>query len=76
MDGLVAARIRGELVGIGVSVGRTGRRIFGEFDFARDEVLAHGSPHAKAISRYSRKWVRPPADSERRPWRDWEDGED
>jgi len=73
MDGVVAARVGGRLIGIGVSVGRKGRRIFGEFDFQDDVVLDHGRPPAKAISRYSRKWVRPPAGSERRPWRGLDD---
>lgn len=68
MDGIAAARVDGDLVGIGISVGRRGQRIFGEFDFAADEVLAHGRPAARAISRHSRRWIRPPANSNRRPW--------
>jgi hypothetical protein len=74
IDGFVAARVHDRLVGVGVSVGRKGRRIFGEFDFEKDEALAHGSAHARAISRHARKWVRPPAGSDRRPWRGLDDG--
>jgi hypothetical protein len=73
MDGFAAARIRGRLIGIGISVGRTGRRIHGEFDFQDDTVLGHGSAPAKAVSRHARKWVRPPRGSSRRPWQDWDD---
>ena len=49
--GFVTARTEGELVGLAVSLGRDGRRIYGEFDFRADKVLAHGRPLANALSR-------------------------
>jgi len=57
--GFVTAREDGRRVGLGVSLGRDGRRIYGEFDFARDAILAHGRPRASAMSRAGRTWLDP-----------------
>ena len=55
--GFVIGRQEGRLLGLGVSLGRKGRHIYGEFDFANDRVLAHGRPLASGLSRLSRKWL-------------------
>jgi hypothetical protein len=55
--GFVIGREEGKLVGLGVSLGRKGRHIFGEFDFSQDKVLAHGRPPMAALSRASRRWL-------------------
>ncbi len=66
--GLVTAREDGRRVGLGVSLGRKGRRIYGEFDFVRDKVLAHGRPAASALSGYCRRWLDPSAGQVPTPW--------
>ncbi len=55
--GFVTGVENGRLVGLGVSVGREDRHIYGEFDFTKDKVLAHGRPLASALSRASRTWL-------------------
>ncbi len=55
--GFVTGREQGRLMGLGVSLGRKGRHIYGEFDFANDEVLTHGRELASALSRMSRSWL-------------------
>ncbi|MDX2474668.1 MAG: hypothetical protein QNL91_13275 [Candidatus Krumholzibacteria bacterium] len=55
--GFVTGREQGRLLGLGVSLGRKGRHIYGEFDFANDEVLTHGRELASALSRMSRSWL-------------------
>jgi len=57
--GLVIAREGERRVGLGVSLGRDGRRIYGEFDFVRDRVLPHGRPAASALSGFARRWLDP-----------------
>lgn len=52
--GFVLAREEGQLIGLAVSLGRKGRKIYGEFDFRRDKVLPNGRPVAKALSAASR----------------------
>ncbi|MFO7653625.1 MAG: hypothetical protein R6X25_07350 [Candidatus Krumholzibacteriia bacterium] len=69
MNGFAVARVGRYLMGVGISQGRTGRRIYGEFAFAEDEARPHGSAQAQAISRYSRKLLHAPAGSEQRAWR-------
>ena len=44
-------------LGLGVSLGRKGRRIFGEFDFVNDEVLPNGRREASALSAFCRRWL-------------------
>jgi hypothetical protein len=56
------------LLGVGVSLGRKGRRIYGEFDFANDEVLAHGRPLIAALSRASRAWLNATDGNLPEPW--------
>lgn len=48
--GFVLAREEGQLLGLAVSLGRNGRRIYGEFDFRRDKVLPNGRTLAKVLS--------------------------
>ena len=55
--GFVVGREDGRLVGLGVSLGRKGRKIYGEFDFNRDKVVAHGRPVMAGLSRASRRWL-------------------
>lgn len=56
------------LLGVGVSLGRKGRRIYGEFDFANDEVLVHGRPLIAALSRASRAWLNADDGNLPEPW--------
>ncbi|MGD9547255.1 MAG: hypothetical protein AB7V45_06830 [Candidatus Krumholzibacteriia bacterium] len=44
-------------LGLGVSLGRNGRRIFGEFDFVNDKVLPNGREEASALSSFCRRWL-------------------
>ncbi len=48
--GFVVAREKGELIGLAVSLGKKGRRIYGEFDFRKDEVMPNGRAAASALS--------------------------
>ncbi len=66
--GLVIAREEERRIGLGVSLGRKGRKIYGEFDFVRDKVLAHGRPAASALSGYCRRWLDPQAGQVPTPW--------
>lgn len=66
--GFVIGREEGKLVGLGVSLGRDGRRIFGEFDFTQDKVLAHGRPSMAALSRASRRWLNVESGKLPEPW--------
>lgn len=66
--GFVIGREDGKLVGLGVSLGRKGRHIFGEFDFSRDKVLAHGRPPMAALSRASRRWLNVESGNLPEPW--------
>ncbi len=66
--GFVVGRESGKLIGLGVSLGRKGRRIFGEFDFSQDKVLAHGRPPMAALSRASRRWLNVDAGNLPEPW--------
>lgn len=66
--GFVTGREGGKLVGLGVSLGRKGRRIFGEFDFTQDKILVHGRPPMAALSRVSRRWLNVAAGNLPEPW--------
>lgn len=66
--GFVVGREDGKLVGLGVSLGRKGRNIFGEFDFASDQVRAHGRPAMAGLSRASRRWLNVDDGNLPEPW--------
>jgi len=66
--GFVLGRDEGELVGLGVSLGRKGRHIYGEFDFSEDTVLPNGRPLASALSQASRRWLDPDVSRLPEPW--------
>jgi len=57
--GFVTAREEGRLIGLGVSLGRNGRKIYGEFDFSADKVVAHGRGPMSGLSSSSRRWLNP-----------------
>jgi len=66
--GFVVGREQGRLVGLGVSLGRDGRHIYGEFDFASDEILTHGRPLVNAMSVTSRSWLNVDGGNLPPPW--------
>jgi len=66
--GFVVGREEGRLLGLGVSVGREGRPIYGEFDFANDKVLVHGRPLLSALSRATRAWLNADDGNLPMPW--------
>ena len=53
--GFVLARQDGRLLGLAVSLGKNGRRIYGEFDFRHDRILPNGRPAAQSLSAACRK---------------------
>lgn len=57
MQGFVVGWVDDELVGVGNSAGRRGRRILGELDFRSGEVKAHGRPVARGLSTEARTWT-------------------
>ncbi len=69
LEGFVVGRLDGQLVGVGNSASRTGRRIFGEFDFRTGTVLGDSRAQALAMSRFGRIWTRPPGHDHREVWR-------
>jgi hypothetical protein len=73
MEGFMVSRVDGQLVGVGNSAGRNGRRIFGELDFRSGEVQPHGRPLVLALSRYGRHWTRPPDFDARAIWAAYRD---
>jgi hypothetical protein len=66
--GFVIGREEGKLIGLGVSLGRKGRHIFGEFDFRQDKVLVHGRAPMAALSRASRRWLNTEDGNLPEPW--------
>lgn len=66
--GFVTARDRTRCLGLGVMLGRDGRPIYGEFDFARDRIEAHGRPLAGALASTARRWLDPDHGLLPRPW--------
>lgn len=66
--GFVIGREEGKLVGLGVSLGKKGRHIYGEFDFSTDKVLAHGRLPMAALSRASRRWLNVESGNLPEPW--------
>ena len=71
-DGFVVGWVEDELLGIGNSAGRDGRRIYGELDFRTGEIENHGRPVARGLSRYSRGWTRDDASDPQDIWRAYE----
>ena len=72
-EGFTACWVQGELIGVGNSVGRKGRRIYGEFDFRSGEIENHGRPLARGLAFYTRGWVRPDERDPREIWRAYEE---
>lgn len=70
--GFVAARVRERLVGVGVSAGRDGRFIYGELDFRRGTVAAHGRPLARGLAGHTRTWTTPDGGDRRAAWRGYD----
>ncbi|MEN8007952.1 MAG: hypothetical protein ABFS42_13115 [Candidatus Krumholzibacteriota bacterium] len=66
--GFVIGREKGKLIGLGVSLGREGRRIYGEFDFTQDKVMVHGRRPMSALSRASRRWLNVEDGNLPEPW--------
>jgi hypothetical protein len=58
------------LVGIAVSTGRKGRRIFGELDFRTGEVRIHDRPVVRGLAAHVREWVTADEIASPRPWQD------
>lgn len=73
MQGFSVAWVDGQLVGVGSSSGRNGRRLLGELDFRSGEVATHGRPVARGLSRYGRQYL-PRRDLDPRDvWRRYDD---
>jgi hypothetical protein len=72
-QGFTAAWIEGELVGVGNSVGKNGRPIYGEFDFRTGEIENHGRPIARGLSHYSSGWTRRHDTDGEDVWRRYDD---
>jgi hypothetical protein len=66
--GFVTARDGARRLGLGVMLGRDGRPIYGEFDFANDRIEAHGRPLAGALASAARRWLDPDHGPLPRPW--------
>ncbi len=71
--GLVTGWEGDRRIGLGVSLGRKGRRIYGEFDFVTDRVLPHGRPAVSALSAWCRQWLDPDRGQTPPPWQGMED---
>jgi len=72
MEGFTVGWVDGELVGVGNSAGRDGRRILGELDFRSGEVAAHGRAVARGLSHFTRTWTRERGHDPRTVWRAYE----
>jgi len=66
--GFAFGRVDSSLMAVGIAVGRNGRKLYGEFDFAEDEILTHGHPLARSMSHYTRPWTAPPAGQSDGAW--------
>lgn len=66
--GFVVAREDARRLGLGVMLGRDGRHIYGEFDFARDRIEPHGRPLAGALAGAARRWLDPATGLLPPPW--------
>jgi hypothetical protein len=72
-EAFVAAWVEGEIVGVGNSVGRKGRRIYGEFDFREGEIENHGRPLARGLASEGRDWCRIGGGDPRETWRAYDE---
>ena len=66
--GFAFGRVDSSLIAVGIAVGRNGRKLYGEFDLAEDEILTHGRPLARSMSHYMRPWTAPPAGQSDGAW--------
>lgn len=69
MQGFTVGWSDGELIGVGSSAGRKGRRIYGELDFREGTVESHGRPVARGLSSEGRRWLPGRANDPRETWR-------
>jgi len=67
-EGVAVGWVDEELIGVGNSTGRDGRRIFGELNFRTGEVENHGRPVARGISQHARSWTRTAGVDPRAVW--------
>ena len=56
-QGFTVCWVGDELVGVGNSVSKNGRAIYGEFDFRTGEIENHGRPLARGIAHFSQGWT-------------------
>ncbi|MFN2371302.1 MAG: hypothetical protein ABR506_09130 [Candidatus Krumholzibacteriia bacterium] len=70
--GLAVARGGGRLLGVGNSIGREGRFIFGEMDFRAGTIAPHGRPLARAMAGLARRWSDPAPGRQAAVWADYE----
>lgn len=61
-------RAGGRILGVGSSVGRDGRSIYGELDFRRGTVVTHGRPMARAMSSAARPYTLPDEGDRNAAW--------
>jgi len=73
MQGFTVGWVDGELVGVGSSSGRKGRRIYGELDFREGTVESHGRPVARGLSSEGRRWLPNRVNSPREIWDRYDD---
>jgi len=66
--GFAVTRGEGRIFGVGNSVGREGRFIYGELDFREGTVAPHGRPLARAVAGLVRRWSDPPAERRASVW--------
>ena len=66
--GFVTARDGPGWLGLSVMLGRAGRPLYGEFDFARDCIEPHGRPLAAALAAAGQPWLDPQRYPLPRPW--------
>lgn len=67
-EGFTVGWVDGELIAVGNSTGRQGKRIYGEMDLRTGKLDGRSRPLALALSRYSRSWTRPPGHDVRAVW--------
>ncbi len=58
-EGFAVGRVDGELLAIGNSTNRSGRRLFGELDLRTGKMDGGNRPVVLAMSRHCRHWTRP-----------------
>jgi hypothetical protein len=71
-EGFVVARVSGQLVAVGNSTNRAGRRLYGELDLRTGNMDSDSRPLVLAMSRYARHWTRPPDFDVRALWAAYE----